>query len=209
MDQINENDLVDLTIKSYDEHAEEYSRFHFHRLNLKRLENFIDLLTDKGQVLDVGCGCGRDTKYLMDHGVKTIGIDLSKRTIEEARRYVPDASFLVMDMRKLPYEDESFSGILAMASIFHVPKKELPDLFAEFNRVLKDQGLLYFCVMEGKGEKIVKKSVAVKDMGPRFYAFYEREELKELLQKAGFKLRHTFIDEDFGVDWLNFYARKE
>ncbi len=208
MTQINENGMVDLTIKSYDEHAEEYTRFHFDRLNVKRLESFIELLSGKDLALDAGCGCGRDTKYLMEHGIKTIGIDLSKRTIEVARRYVSNASFLVMDMRKLNFEDETFCGILAMASIFHIPKKQLPNLFTEFNRVLKDRGLLYFCVMKGKGEKIVEKSAAVENMGPRFYAFYETEELNDLLQKAGFKLVHSFIDQDLGVDWLNIYARK-
>ena len=159
-------------------------------------------------VLDVGCGCGRDTKYLIEHGINTIGIDLSKGMIEQARKYVPNATFLQMDMRQLEFEALSFTGILAMASVFHIPKEQMPDLFVEFRRVLKNDGLLYICVMIGSGGKIVEKSIAVEGMGPRFFAFYNMKELRDLLSQAGFKIEYAFVDKYFDVDWLNIYARK-
>lgn len=57
-----EDDLTKLTINSYDKCAEEYSRYHFKKSFENRLELLIKLLLDKTLVLDVGCGCGRDTK---------------------------------------------------------------------------------------------------------------------------------------------------
>lgn len=203
-----EEDLIELTINSYDECAEEYSRFHFKESFEDRLETFMKFLSDKNLVLDVGCGCGRDTKYLIEHDINTIGIDLSNGMIEEARKYVPNATFLQMDMRKLEFEDSLFSGVLAMASVFHVPKSQMLGLLTEFRRVLKNNGLLYICVMVGSGEKMVEKSAAVNEMGPRFFAFYNTEELRDLLDRAGFKTVHAFVDKYLNVDWLNIYAKK-
>ncbi len=202
------DEFIKLTINSYDECAEEYSIFHFKESFEERLDNFIKLLSDKTLVLDVGCGCGRDTKYLNEHGIKTIGIDLSKETIKQARKLVPNTTFIQMDMRKLNFEDAKFSGIFAMASIFHIPKSQIPGLLAEFRRVLKNKGLLYICVMKGQGEKIVEKSAAVDIMGPRFFAFYNTKELIDLLDLAGFKTVYTFIDKYLEVDWLNIYVQK-
>jgi ubiquinone/menaquinone biosynthesis C-methylase UbiE len=201
-------DIVKLTVNSYSEHAEEYSRFHFKESFENRLELFIKFLPYKKLVLDAGCGCGRDTKYLIEHGINTIGIDLSYGIIEQARIHVPKAKFIQMDMRKLEFEESSFSGIFAMASVFHIPKEQMPDLLIEFRRVLKNDGLLYICVMKGSSEKMVEKSAAVDKMGPRFFAFYDKEELSNLLDQAGFKTIYTFIDKYLKVDWLNIYARK-
>lgn len=203
-----EDDLVELTVKAYDECAEEYSRFHFRKSFKNRLETFIELLPDKALVLDVGCGCGRDVKYLIERGIEAVGIDLSEGIIEQARKYVPNATFHHMDMRKLEFEGSKFSGMLSVASVLHIPKKELPDMLAGFRRVLKEGGLLYLSLIAGSREKIVEKSVAVDGMGPRFFAFYEMEELIDSLNKGRFKIEHSFVDWDLGVDWLNVYARK-
>ncbi|TET91338.1 MAG: class I SAM-dependent methyltransferase [Methanomassiliicoccales archaeon] len=204
-----EDDLVELTIKSYDECAEEYSRFHSEKSFRKRLETFIALLPDRALVVDIGCGCGRDTEYLMEHGINAMGIDLSEGMIEQARKYVPNATFHQMDMRRLEFENSSVGGILAMASVLHIPKEQMAGLLTELRRVLRFDGLLFVSVMAGTGERIVEKSVAVEGMGPRFFAFYNIEELKDLLGLAGFRVERTFMDEDIGVDWLNVYSRKE
>jgi ubiquinone/menaquinone biosynthesis C-methylase UbiE len=203
-----DEDPVEPTIKSYDEAAEEYSRFHFSESFENRLDNFINLLPGKGLVLDVGCGCGRDTKYLSDRGIYTIGIDLSLGMIIQARKYVPNTRFLQMDMRKLEFEEFSFDGILAMASILHIPKVQMPDLLTEFRRVLKGNGLLYIVVMIGSGEKYVERSAAVPGMGPRFFAFYYKRELMNILNQTGFEIEAIKIDKYLGVDWLNVYSKK-
>lgn len=87
-------------------------------------------------------------------------------------------------------------------------KKQMLDLLAELRRVLKNKGLLYVCVRAGTGEKIIEKSVAVNEMGPRFFAFYNINELKDLLTRARFKIEYTFADKELDADWLNIYTKK-
>jgi SAM-dependent methyltransferase len=203
------DELVMRTIRSYDECAKKYCKFHFNESFENRLKTFIRYLPKETRVLDVGCGCGRDTKYLIDHGVDTIGIDLSKKVIEEARSYVPNATFLKMDMRNLNFESSKFGGILAMASILHTPRSQVPELFADFRRILRDNGILFVNVMVGSGEKIIIKSAAVEEMGPRFFTFYTCDELCDLLIQSNFSVEHHFVDKYLNADWLNIYARKD
>lgn len=62
--------------------------------------------------------------------------------ISIARERYPQIRFQVADMRELPYRDGTFSAVSAWYSIIHTPADELPDLFAEFRRVLTDSGWL-------------------------------------------------------------------
>jgi len=50
-------------------------------------------------VLDAGCGSGAQAEWLLDRGADVVGIDLSPRMIEEARRRCQDrGTFLVADL---------------------------------------------------------------------------------------------------------------
>lgn len=128
--------------------------------------------------------------------------------VDQAKKYVPNAKFQQMDMRDLDFEESTFDGVLAMASVLHIPKAQMPDLMTEFRRILKGNGLLYLSVMIGSGEKYVEHSAAVPGMGPRFFAFYNEKELRNILIQTGFKIEAAFTDKYLGVDWLNVYSKK-
>lgn len=68
---------------------------------------FIDRLIDKldmkrgQQVLDLACGKGRHSIYLSQKGFSVVGVDLSSRSIEEAKKFENEnLKFKVHDMRK-------------------------------------------------------------------------------------------------------------
>lgn len=50
-------------------------------------------------LLDVGCGTGRDARYWTAHGYRVTGLDSSPQMVEHARAHCPDADFVVADMR--------------------------------------------------------------------------------------------------------------
>jgi SAM-dependent methyltransferase len=95
-----------------------------------------------GPVADVGCGPGYVTGYLHDAGVDAFGIDLSPEMIAIARRDYPGLRFDVGTMTDLDLTDESVVGIVAFWSVIHVPDHAVPDVFEQFRRVLRPQGLL-------------------------------------------------------------------
>ncbi|MGW5684842.1 class I SAM-dependent methyltransferase [Nonomuraea sp. NPDC003754] len=95
-----------------------------------------------GPVADLGCGPGHVTAQLHDRGLPAFGVDLSPELIALARRAHPELRFEVGSMGALDLADGSLAGILARYSIIHTPPERLPEIFAEFGRVLAPGGHL-------------------------------------------------------------------
>ena len=74
--------------RGYDEAAERYATGRHHH-DMAYLRRFTELLRSGAAVLDVGCGSGRPVdRWLVEHGYRVTGLDVSPRQIELARRNV-------------------------------------------------------------------------------------------------------------------------
>jgi len=76
-----------------------------------------------GALLDAGCGTGEHTILAALHGARAIGVDVSRRAIETARRKAAargvDTSFRVLDALHLGSLGERFDTIVD-SGLFHV-----------------------------------------------------------------------------------------
>ncbi|MEV5407682.1 class I SAM-dependent methyltransferase [Thermopolyspora sp. NPDC052614] len=95
-----------------------------------------------GPVADVGCGPARLTGHLASLGLDVFGTDLSPEMIRLAREAYPDLRFDVGSMTDLKAADGALGGVLAWYSVIHTPPERLPEIFAEFRRVLAPGGHL-------------------------------------------------------------------
>ncbi len=193
-------------LDTYNKIAKIYAEYTSEKLMQYQLNNFISMLPKKGRVLDVGCGCGRDSAYFEDFGLNVTAIDVSDSLLNEAGKLVKNVEFMNMDMKNLTFKNESFDGVWIMASLSDIEKKDCLDALKGFFRVLKKNGVMYIAVKEGKGEKIEKK--LRYDNMPRFYAYYEQLELEELLKKAGFVILNSITSEDQGTEWVEVFVKK-
>src|SRR3989338_1085130 len=107
---------------------------------------FISFLKPGTKVLDVGCGPGHASKYLVQKGLKVFGFDFSEKMIEIAIREVPKSKFLVMDLNDIEKLEETFDGIYAKAVLLHVPKKEILVVMKKITSKLKPSGYFYVAV---------------------------------------------------------------
>ncbi|WP_299535324.1 class I SAM-dependent methyltransferase [uncultured Streptomyces sp.] len=141
---ISEPDFVRDTRASYDRLAADYAARFQDELAAKPVERallaaFAETVRATGggrPVADVGCGTGRVTAYLHGLGADVFGVDLSPGMLAEARGRHPGLRFAEGSMLALDLADGSLGGLLAWYSTIHVTDDLLPDVFAEFRRVL-------------------------------------------------------------------------
>lgn len=93
-----------------------------------------------GPVADLGCGPGRVTAHLAALGLDAVGVDLSPRMIELARRDYPELRFSEGSLERLEFEDDALAGIVAWYSLIHLPPTRVPEVLAEFHRVVRKEG---------------------------------------------------------------------
>jgi len=155
-------DPSDLMVDVYDRRMYEsltleyYGNTHFHNFGFWReitrtqkqaCENLMEELLSfiprkKGRILDVACGKGATTKYLLKYYTpsKIIGTNISEKQLETCRENVPGITFLAMDAATLEFDDNYFDNLICVESVFHFDTRER--FLQEAQRVLKPGGRL-------------------------------------------------------------------
>jgi len=196
----NEVDTTRITRDTYDQIASGYAQ----RINDLVLNTWVGkfekYLLDKlvtlvmtggvqtAEILDIGCGYGKDTFYLSQKkGGIAIGLDYSSGMLSEAHNKFPGVSFVQMDMRNLGFARSYFRGVWANGCVYHVPKKELTRVLLEVRCVLNSSGIFSFNFKVGTGEQLEKNPRSYGGKA-RFYAYYGIEEMKSLVAQADLKV---------------------
>ena len=196
--------IESITLDDYAQRAEQFwlgTRDHDVSQNYQA---FLSAMPDKKglDILDFGCGPGRDLYYFSKQGHKPVGLDGCKPFCERARVYsgceVLEQSFFALDLAS-----ERFDGIFANASLFHVPSEELPRVLKEFNQALRPGGVLFTSSPRGSSEGW---------NGSRYGCFMEFEQYREYLAQAGFSvLSHYYRPKDKPREqqpWLAVVSKK-
>jgi len=108
-------------------------------------EFFINALSGRRRVLDLGCGGGYPGLYVAPHVGELIGIDAAPNMIAQARVNaaglgIGNASFAVGDACKLPYADGGFDGIMLCGLLESMDWECVHRVMAEVRRVLSPGG---------------------------------------------------------------------
>lgn len=205
-----EKGLLLETIAVYDRLGAKYTDQIAH-VRLLQLQEFIGLLPNGVQVLDVGCAAGRDSAILRDAGFRVIGIDLSKSFLSLAREKVSGVEFQYMDARKLDFENDTFDGIWAHAILLNLDRLEVAKVLQGFWKTMKLGGLCLVGVKEGKGEKFIGEAL-VGNMKRR-ETYFEKSEMEDLVRNAKFEIEKSYIYGDglgrSTTKWVYVFARKK
>lgn len=200
--------------ETYNRIAEDWHKDHSHdEWWVEGTNIFIKELAAGARVLDVGCGSGVKSKYLIEQGFKVTGIDISDKLLEIAKREVPEGDFRVLSMMELDTMVETFDGVFAQASLLHIPKKDAGDVIKKMAGRLTPDGLLYIAVKEsreGKPDEGIEKENDYGYEYERFFSYFTMNELEGYLMNAGFeivsKLRNS--NPSGKTVWLQIIARK-
>jgi SAM-dependent methyltransferase len=174
------------TLSHYTEHAHEFwegTRDHDVRQNIAAL---LDSITAPPpfELLDFGCGPGRDLKTLHDLGHRATGLEGSPPLARMARAHsgcpVIEQNFLELDLPACHYD-----GVFANAVLFHVPRQELPRVLRELQAALKPNGVLFCSNPRGAGQEGWN--------GDRYGVFLDWDAWRSLMTSVGFvELMHYY-----------------
>lgn len=110
----------------------------------------LELLSDvAGQrVLDAGCGPGVYTKWLVEQGAEVVGIDVSERMVEQARRRLDGKARIEqadLDTNLDRFDDDYFDLVLSSLVLDYV--RDIETVFGQFSRLLRPNGRVVFSVV--------------------------------------------------------------
>ena len=162
-------------------------------------------------ILDIGCGGGRNIERFAAEikSGKVVGIDYSDVSVEKSiklnREAIDEGKVEVIQgsVSEMPFDDGTFDIVTGFETIYFWP--DFINDLKEVNRVLKKDGLVFFCneavYREGEMEKY-DDLVELLDM-----KIYSEDVLKESLEKTGFKDFKAYVNDE--NDWICITARKE
>ncbi len=152
------------------------------------------------KVLEIACGTGRVTKHIrkaIPTSAELIATDLNPGMLEVAKEVLrgDNIEFRIADAQALPFDDESVDCIVCQFGFMFVPDKS--KAFGEAFRVLKKGGMFLFNTwdrIENNPLSNTIKNVVASFFTPGnqldFYkvpfSMHDKDELKRLLDEAGF-----------------------
>jgi SAM-dependent methyltransferase len=104
------------------------------------------------ELLDFGCGPGRDLKTFSDLGHHVIGLDGAPSFVAMARE-LSGCEVWQQDFLSLDLPEGKFDGIFANAVLFHVPNDALSRVLKDLHVSLKRDGILFTSNPRGQNEE--------------------------------------------------------
>ena len=159
---------------------------------------FLAHIPSGGQILDAGCGSGRDALAFRRLGYAVTAFEASPALA----RLASDYCGLPVEVRRFQEVawQEHFDGIWACASLLHVPMVEMTEVLGRLGRALKSDGMLYVSFKYGAGER---------EHGGRWFTDLDEKGLAALVEGVpGLAVIETWVtgdrrEEREGERWLN------
>ena len=138
------------TLDYYNKNASEFVKGTIGADFTETQSRFASLFEKGAYILDFGCGSGRDTKCFLDAGFKVDATDGSA----ELCKFASDYAGIDVRCELFPELDavDKYDGIWACASILHLPKAELKDVFNKMIIAVKNGGYIYTSFKYGEFE---------------------------------------------------------
>ncbi len=152
------------------------------------LDIFCNNLHPPGKVLDVACGPGNITKYILQKipSLEITGIDLAPAMLQLATQSNPSAKFLMSDARQISSLNEKFNGIIAGFCFPYLSKEDALQFITDAASILFPQGVLYISTMEDDNtNSTFTKGSNGEEM---FTNYHEAGYLTKALEENGFEI---------------------
>lgn len=129
------------TLDYYEVHADQFYKSTVDVEFAATQERFLTRLPKGSDILDFGCGSGRDTKAFLDQGYHVEAVDGSGEMCRLASEYTG------REVKNMLFQELSevdrYDGIWACSSILHLPMDELVRVMKKMITALRENGIIY------------------------------------------------------------------
>lgn len=154
------------------------------------LGKFLARLEPGSDVLDLGCGGGRQGARAVASVHRYTGVDLSEAQLDLARARIPSGRFLHADATEIEFQPESFDAVLSLFMFGHVPRAQQPPLLQRIVAWLRPGGWFLTTLGTAGAEDVIEHNWLG---APMFFASFDEERNLRLLDEVGFEVEEARV----------------
>ena len=150
------------------------------------------------KILDLCCGSGQATKFLVQYSDNVTGLDASPLSLKRAQNNVPQAKYVEAFAEEMPFPDNQFDLVHTSVAMHEMQPEQLQKIIKEVYRVLKPGGLFAVVDFHAPTNWLFWPGLAL------FFLLFETEtawkliniDFVGLLEEIGFNLNNASLTRD-------------
>lgn len=136
--------------------------------------------------IDLGCGLGQDTDWLIKHNFNVISCDISSFALQKLKKLYPDATTMKFDVLEgLPFKDNDLDLVNANLSLHYFMMDKTIEIFDDIYRVLKPGGVFIGRMNSDKNNYANDNCIEVEE---KFYYDTKEKRHRRLFNKKQFDI---------------------
>ena len=154
------------------------------------------------EVLDVGCGSGRDLLWLKNRGFEVTGFERSGPLARLAKE-TTGSKIIVADFEAYDFSRLSMDAILMVGALVHLPRTRVPAVLNSIAKALKADGKMLLTLKRGTGRST--------DPHGRVFNLWQDEALRKLFERLELVVADFFQQSSktgSGEVWLGYVLEK-
>ncbi|BAY31970.1 UbiE/COQ5 methyltransferase [Nostoc carneum NIES-2107] len=152
-------------------------------------------ISSDSKILDLCCGSGQATQFLVKLSQNVTGLDASPLSLKRAKQNVPSASYVEAFAENIPFADSEFDVVHTSVALHEMEPQQLRQIISEVYRVLKPGGVFTLVDFHAPSNPIFWPGVSL------FLLLFETEtawqliktDLPKLLTEIGFEVSKTTL----------------
>jgi len=184
-------DRTQQAVDVFNRHAQVYQHKYMDvSLYSESLDAFCALMAPGAAILEVACGPGNITQYLLRQrpDLRILATDLAPKMLELAKANNPGANIMEMDGKAIGSLERQFNGVVCGFLLPYLSKEEAGDFISAAAGRLLPGGALYLSTME---DDYNKSGIYKSSSGDEVYIYYHEErQLVRMLEACGLHIRH-------------------
>ena len=136
-----------------------------------------------GRALDIGCGNGRNTRYLAKNGYTAVGIDISKESVRWAKDLsgVPQPEFQCCSLESYDGAPGSFDLILDCGCFHHIKPHRRQQYLERVQNLLREDGRFLMTCMDVEAGADISDYDAYRDLSMHGGMGFSEQKLRHIL----------------------------